>query len=786
MELSSVLNVSGLRRQLAEFARAETGPIALVLVLLAIAMVLGPVLGTPFYGDDIFNSQRSAALAADGQSAWSYAIDNTRRWMTGQGRFFPVSAVENTLVFDNVHARWLYKALQLGVATTAIGLVGILTAVLTRNRKLGLLTALLVLPGVQFRYWFDPLHSFGLLVPMLAIKVLGTWLLLILGLRSSSHRRAVLAIGAAGLFWTAALLQYEVAYLLAAVVPILALHERNASSRRRWAAVLVVLVPTFLLANYVATLRSGATPAPAYTTNWAIEDLLPTAVYQLVGPLPTAASAFSGGLPGIGELLGIVDAWSILGSLAGGVGAGLLILRTHRPSVPSATALAGVGASLYVLPAVPIAASVRWQAELDWGLAYLPVFLQALGLAMLMVGSGSLLASGFDRCAHAGLVQPLSRRGGRTACVLIGTLVGFSILVAGTGNRWVVDQLQLLRTQQEVTDAAFSNGLIDLAGEGSTVVASVSPGGNEYVNAAYVTWRGGPSDLVVRRDFPADSEPCGQFRLCDADGRTLYHLQEVVSGDDIFFAIARIAGHTSDPADPLVLLDEAAVFGSAAILPSCGVETHVVSGPWATSQCSGHPIASSLLGRWLVDTTTGDLHTGMGPGLEAAVKAGFLDRIADGATILVASGQQLSGALVEWSGGPINLKFAEALPEDMVPCGEARYCTADGLPIFVLRAIEVDGDGVFVLAPVAGDIGSRVDPLVVMGHITLFGPESATPACVMEDPSAGEISATDQVWVSRHCTGPPTALSSFETWVADGCTEGLSGWFICIDAASRD
>jgi hypothetical protein len=168
------------------------------------------------------------------------------------------------------------------------------------------------------------------------------------------------------------------------------------------------------------------------------------------------------------------------------------------------------------------------------------------------------------------------------------------------------------------------------------------------------------------------------------------------------------------------------------------------------------------------------------------VAAGFLDRVASSATILVAPGQHYSGALVEWMGGPSGLWFTETLPEGMLPCGEARFCTADGLPIFVLRALDVDGDAVLVLAPVAGDLGRPSDPLVVMSHITLFGPGRATRTCVMDDLSAGDIPATDDAWVTRRCTGPPTALSSFETWVGSGCTEGLAGWYICVDTDLRD
>jgi hypothetical protein len=287
--------------------------------------------------------------------------------------------------------------------------------------------------------------------------------------------------------------------------------------------------------------------------------------------------------------------------------------------------------------------------------------------------------------------------------------------------------------------------------------------------------------------MPTTTEPCGQFRICDAEGRALYHFQEVVTDDgSVSFAIARIAGYTSNPKDPLILLDEAAIFGSVERLPSCGHDHIVVSGHWATSQCEGHPVAASLLGQWLTDATEKELHSNIGRLLEAAITAGFLDRVEGGATMLVAPGQHFSGALVEWSGGPSGLSFAEALPDDMLPCGEARFCTVNGRPIFVLRTLGVDDDKILMLAPVAGYGGNPLDPLVVMNHITLFGPGQATPTCVMDDVSVGSVPATDEPWVTRLCTGPPSAASSFETWVAAGCTEGLAGWFICIDTDRRE
>ena len=781
------------------FAAVETEPVidrrhsefavwivALLLAIIAGFAILWPVLSTPFYADDIFNSQHSAHIAASDQSVWSYSASGVRQWMDNEGRFFPVSSIEGVFLFDTVHDRGLYKVIQVATTFIAAALLAVFIAVLTRDRRLGLLALFLTIPGFQLRYWYDPIHSFGLLLPSLTIKIFGSLLLVLIGLRATHHRRAFGLFVAGGLVWTAALLQYEVAFVVCPVVFAVLWHERTSGRRRLWTAGTAILLPTFLLANYIATLRSSANPSPGYTTNWALEDLLPTAFYQLVGAVPGSAALFAGGVPGLFDLLLDIRLVGLIAAIAGGTGVAILLPMLRLPATSTAVALLAIGTAVFVFPAVPIASSLRWQSELGWGIAYLPAFAQSLGLVVLVLGAGCLIITVVSRSVGLGLIHlpPVGIR--FTVRIIAGLSIALPLLVVGNGNQWVADQLAGLRHQQETTDAAISNGFFNLAGEGSTVVASVSPGGNEYINAAYVTWRGGPADLTVLREMPTTTEPCGQFRICDAEGRALYHFQEVVTDDgSVSFAIARIAGYTSNPEDPLVLLDEAAVFGSVERLPSCGDGDIVASGYWATSPCDGHPVAASLLGRWLTDATEEELHSGIGRLLEAAINAGFLDRVEGGATMLVMPGQHYSGAMVEWSGGPSGLRFAETLPDDMLPCGEAEFCTIDGRPIFVLRALEVDGDRILMLAPVAGHTGNPLDPLVVMNHITLFGPGRATPTCAMNDVATGSVPTTDDAWVTRLCTGPPSAASSFETWVAAGCTEGLAGWFICDDNDSR-
>jgi hypothetical protein len=422
-------------------------------------------------------------------------------------------------------------------------------------------------------------------------------------------------------------------------------------------------------------------------------------------------------------------------------------------------------------------------------LAYLPVFIQTLGLAMLIVGSGSLVVLAIRRLAAEGLAPELPVWATRSAPLVVGLIVGGVLLITNNGNRWVAEQLSDLRVQQETTDAAISTGFLDLVEDESLVVVSALPGGNALYTDAYVSWRGGPTGITYLTEAPTDATSCGTFRLCGSEGRPLYYLKESLTpSGELLVSVARIADKTADASDPLVLLDEAAVFGPQAHTRTCsvsGLTSTQTTGRWVKHSCDGPPVAASLLTGWLSLIPETELSSAAQLATDAAIAGGFFDRVENGATIVTGQGGHHSRAYFEWLGGPTGLSFTTSLPTETVTCGHAQLCTDDNRPLFVLRDLQVADEIVLLLAPAATDLGNPTDPLIIMGHATLFGSGNATPLCVMEGADAGSVPQTGMEWVSRVCTGPPTALSSFETWVTSGCTEGLAGWFICDGNDSR-
>lgn len=88
-------------------------------------------------------------------------------------------------------------------------------------------------------------------------------------------------------------------------------------------------------------------------------------------------------------------------------------------------------------------------------------------------------------------------------------------------------------------------------------------------------------------------------------------------------------------------------------------------------------------------------------------------------------------------------------------------------------------DVVYLLTPVAAITDNPMNPLIVIGHSSLFGPGHALPICNMDDPSAGAYSGLGDDWHLLPCVGAPANISTFTTWLQQGCTEGLRGWYIC-------
>ncbi|MBT6201457.1 MAG: hypothetical protein HOI21_13135 [Bacteroidetes Order II. Incertae sedis bacterium] len=759
--------------------------LAVVLTLVAGFTLLSPVLSTPFFGDDIHNSQRVAVLDSTGETFWTSTQNGTRQWMANEGRFFPVSVIENNIIFTKFTDRSSYKSLQFLTVIGVVVAIGTLAGLLTRNKKIGLLVTLLALPGLQFRYWYDPIHSFGLLLPSLALKTLGSWILALYGLRSTKKLSTLLSYTGAALLWTAGLLQYEIIYLLTPVVLILVWLENDATKNNRWAAIGTFFIPTFILGNYLATLRSAATPSPAYTTNYALEDFIPAFIYQTIGVIPGTASLFGATLPSPSKLLATATPLTLIGAIAGGIAARLLIRHLAIPSLKPVFCTAIIGGSLFVLPAIPIATSTRWQTELGWGYAYLPVFLQSLGFALLLCGLGILFFKTAKILTRSNPQWHTPTWLTPVASTTFGVVVGCLLLITSTGNQWVAEELQGFRIQQETTDAAFATGFLNQLNNEDALLISALPGGNSYLNAPYIAWKGGPSHLEILSSIPADASPCLPQRLCTSNSQPIYHLKEFLNTNgDHLFALAQVVARGPNETDPIVSLDNAQIFGASSTSVICSNSQHALSDPpnnWASTSCSGPPLPMSILVDLTAQNDFIDIESPTFKTANALIQSTFFDRLPLSATVVTETYSPFNNSYVAWQGGPNDIDFVFSIPENSVACGESQFCTADGRPLFLLKtSTRTPASPVLMLAPVATVLPQGQGGLILLDQVTLFGDRAATPHCNLRDLSLQSPTLTTGEWSIRQCAGDPTGEATFIQWLNQGCAAALESWPPCF------
>ncbi|HJM35983.1 MAG TPA: hypothetical protein QF487_05580 [Acidimicrobiales bacterium] len=125
-----------------------------------------------------------------------------------------------------------------------------------------------------------------------------------------------------------------------------------------------------------------------------------------------------------------------------------------------------------------------------------------------------------------------------------------------------------------------------------------------------------------------------------------------------------------------------------------------------------------------------------------------------------------------------NIELVLDMPTTVEACpSEEGICNETGQRIYVLNNVERSEGTSLFLAPAARDLGYENNPLVSMQEARMFG--EASPNCVMESPSAGEVPQVGANELLHQCAGGSALLATFLEWLHSGCTRELRGWYIC-------
>lgn len=334
------------------------------------------VVATPLTNDDLINHQIHSESATTGRGLLGIITHYTHQWMANEGRFFPGSLAWSYSLHWYVGPVVLFKLVLACLVASSVGAVGFYVSKVADSRRLGLLGVAVFVTFVQMRVGFDPVSEFAGLLPLVSVLVLvavgvalsrGSWPWLLL----------------AGLAYGAAVMTYETTVAFAPVLIVVII-----ASRRRWQAALPIAVPALVQTVIVLILRSQLDhpSSPAYTVSLDPAVVLPTLGRQLAGAIPLSQVLLGDGIAPPLSRTGVVLALLL-------VGVPLAVLVRAAISTPlevSARALwllACCGAWITLAAAGLVALTARWQQELVMGAAYLPVYFQYIGLALVVIAA---------------------------------------------------------------------------------------------------------------------------------------------------------------------------------------------------------------------------------------------------------------------------------------------------------------------------------------------------------------------------------------------------------------
>lgn len=446
--------------------------VLLTVALIFCALMLSPLLRSGYLGDDGDSSLATpGALAYMKTPILQLTWDMFTRWVTTQGRLYPLSLYVQPLFYVLGGNRLAYKLLIMALVIACAGLFSWLVRRVSGSDALGIAAAIAPSLAFQFMYFYDSLLGFAGMLQMVFLYLVGSLLLFTFYLERGRRRYLVWSV----VLYLASLLTYEMTFpffllhvLLASFYPErrpLKDAFRKAMPHAVVAVGLAVALIVLRLSLKVAVTAGGATPSP-YAISFDVGQYLRALCIQVLGAWPLSYSTFGSGVWGRTDLF--QSPWSYLAtfpvtSLIAFTGYAALTWVVARTALsePKRTAsgkstvvgLVWFGGAMMVLSGAMIALSPRWHTELVWGAAYLPVFVGYFGSALVLSVLAYVIVRAWGR-GPAGTVTIVA-----LACVV--GLVGMTNL---QNNRAVVTEWDSWRYGRDTIADATDNGIF---GKGS-------------------------------------------------------------------------------------------------------------------------------------------------------------------------------------------------------------------------------------------------------------------------------------------------------------------------------
>jgi len=433
---------------------ANPDRLLLAATLVLCAIFLSPILKLGYIGDDIYNSFVNGWMFYNHKNLVDAFTNVAGLWIHKEGRFFPVGMIYGILFWHFFPSQSVEKVVQLAAIIVNVATFAVFAAALGKSRQLGTLAALIALVTFEIRNWYDGMIAYFIVVPVaLELALLSAYFML-RWLEAPDRKRYL-----AGSLLACALgfLTYELTYALALVNLYLCLRR----SRDRKTLFVGFGSTLALIAGFV--IFDLALRAAAHMSGQGEFSISPqpgpwarAAFFQAIGALPLDYAASRLIWPG----LVISSAVSVYVAIIVLVLAPIVVRRVISSRPNQILDLLVVGVLFWIPPAVMLALSPRWQAELGPGLAYIAVYIEYYGVALVL----SALCVALFRVV-----------GGHRVSSVLATLaftiaVSLGLYLTAHSNERVVTELLPLRNARTTLEDAFRSGLSDPAPDGSLIV----------------------------------------------------------------------------------------------------------------------------------------------------------------------------------------------------------------------------------------------------------------------------------------------------------------------------
>lgn len=394
-------------------------------------LVLSNLLESDYFGDDLYNFQVPGFVPLTYPSVFDLTKHYFMEWVNVQGRFFP-GAWYVYYLFYILDTIYLYKLFLLNITIAGIGVFSYLIYLLSKDKYLSLLFLFLTPVFFQYRLYHDPMLSFQGLMQVVFIYTTLSLIFLTKYLQDSSRYNYYLSL----FFFTLALLTYEISYIFIFLfIPIVLSHMKLKNNLRKifYLSIPYILI-LCLLALFTLYLRShAATNTGAYVPNWDLLIILKTYFNQTISVLPTSYSIATGNISGFYHFITFRDT---------SIALFFILLYIYSLSFKERNVLNKnlilLGVLIIVLPGILISLSPRYQSQIQFGIAYLPIYIQSFGASLLL----ALLIRKFSSIKSH---------------LIIAFLVCMVLLIHLTTNNKVIDLVnQSFKPQREILTLFFS------------------------------------------------------------------------------------------------------------------------------------------------------------------------------------------------------------------------------------------------------------------------------------------------------------------------------------------